>query len=64
MTTLSTPLSPTARNALVLRARVHRSQAIAGLIRGVISAIRRRFPPRDAVSRVSHTPVSLADLKA
>ena len=40
------PLSSTAITKQVSRARVVRSQAIAGLIRGVISAIRRHLPPR------------------
>ena len=43
-----TPVSYAELDALVNSARVVRSQAIAGLIRGVISAVRRRIAARAA----------------
>ena len=60
MAELHTPVSSDTRAALIARGRVLRSQAIAGLIRSVISAIRRRFPAHG--TRISHTPVPLVDL--
>ncbi len=62
MTELANPLSHKAMALLVECTHAFRSQAIAGLIRGVISAIRRRFPPRGAVS--AKPSVSIAGLKA